>query len=406
MQLPLFEPLAPTDAAWQARVALIDPRAYARTRNALDGRVTGLSPWITHGFVTPGDVLARLAPRFDLTPDDKLVMEFGWREYWHHVWGRVGERILADMRPPVYSGPYASAMPTDVLEARSGVPVIDMAVRTLHATGTLHNHARMWVASYLTHVRKVHWSAGAAWMYGYLLDGDLASNALSWQWVAGTYSHKPYLFNAANVARYAPSAWHSPGTAIDRSYEALDDLARTAPGVGPEAGGRQAEQPPGLLETPPREVLTGLMREVGDGWWVTGAGEAGPPASGVACRLIHPWDLAAAPGAGGTRRVGVLHLPFHARFPWSERRWRFVLTRLAALTDAVWVGDATHFPIRAAHTATATLNPGYGEVLAGLGTCAPAPRFTPDPPRLAPSFSQFWAAVRGSIRLDGAARTP
>jgi deoxyribodipyrimidine photo-lyase len=405
MQLPLFEPLAPTDAAWQARVGCIDPRAYARTRNALDGRVTGLSPWITHGFVTPGDVLARLAPRFDLTPDDKLVMEFGWREYWHHVWRHVGERILADMRPPVHPGPYAAAMPADVLEARSGVPVIDMAVHTLHATGTLHNHARMWVASYLTHVRKVHWSAGAAWMYGHLLDGDLASNALSWQWVAGTFSHKPYLFNAANVARYAPSAWHSPGTAIDRSYEALDALARTAPDVGPEAGLREGTQPPFLLGAPPPALLTGLMREVGGGWWVPGGSEAGPLASGEACRLIHPWDLAA-PGADGARWVGLLHLPFHSRFPWSERRWRFVLTRLAALCDAVWVGDATHFPVQGAHTATATLNPGYREVLGRLGTCAPAPRFTPDPPRLAPSFSQFWAAVRGGLRLDGAARTP
>ncbi|MGC8035725.1 FAD-binding domain-containing protein, partial [Salmonella enterica] len=74
------------------------------------------------------------------------------------------------------------------------------------------NHARMWLASYVVHLRKVHWRAGADWMVGHLLDGDLASNHLSWQWVAGTGSHKPYLFNAENVAKYAPAEWHSPGT--------------------------------------------------------------------------------------------------------------------------------------------------------------------------------------------------
>ena len=40
------------------RIAAIDAEAYARTRNALDGAVTGLSPWITHGIVTPAEVLA------------------------------------------------------------------------------------------------------------------------------------------------------------------------------------------------------------------------------------------------------------------------------------------------------------------------------------------------------------
>jgi len=82
--------------------------------------------------------------------------------------------------------------------------VIDRAVHQLYTTGYLHNHARMWLASYIVHLRKVHWRVGADWMVGYLLDGDLASNHLSWQWVAATFSNKPYLFNAENVARYVP----------------------------------------------------------------------------------------------------------------------------------------------------------------------------------------------------------
>jgi deoxyribodipyrimidine photolyase len=82
----------------------------------------------------------------------------------------------------------ARELPADIREATTGVPVVDMAVRTLYATGMLHNHARMWLASYVVHVRKVHWRCGADWLYGHLLDGDLASNHLGWQWVAGTGS--------------------------------------------------------------------------------------------------------------------------------------------------------------------------------------------------------------------------
>lgn len=66
-------------------------------------------------------------------------------------------------------------------------------------------------------------------------DGDLASNHLSWQWVAGTGSHKPYLFSRER-SQVRPREWR-PGTVVDRSYEALDRMARhadavAAPGTG------------------------------------------------------------------------------------------------------------------------------------------------------------------------------
>ena len=69
--------------------------------------------------------------------------------------------------------------------------------------GYLHNHARMWLAGYVVHWRKVKWQAGARWFLQHLLDGDPASNNLSWQWVASTYSHKPYFYNRENVEKYS-----------------------------------------------------------------------------------------------------------------------------------------------------------------------------------------------------------
>ena len=64
----------------------------------------------------------------------------------------------------------------------------------------------MYLASYIVHWKRICWQAGARWMHHYLVDGDLASNHLSWQWVASTFSNKPYIFNLDNVRKYADSS--------------------------------------------------------------------------------------------------------------------------------------------------------------------------------------------------------
>ena len=88
---------APTLAAAQARIAAVRPAAYARTRNALDGAVSQLSPYITHGFVTLADVLAGVAKRHALDVQHKFVCELGWRAYFRHVWQHRGDGILQSL---------------------------------------------------------------------------------------------------------------------------------------------------------------------------------------------------------------------------------------------------------------------------------------------------------------------
>lgn len=370
----------PSREAALAQLRRVDPRAYGRTRNALDGAVTRLSPWITHGFIDLPEIVDSLRARFRVSTDDKLVFELGWREFFHHVWGHLGEGILSDVRAPLAGVAYAPAMPADILTASTGVPVIDASVRQLYATGWLHNHQRMWLASYVVHLRKVDWRAGAGWMYGHLLDGDLASNHLSWQWCAATFSTKPYLFNAENVARYAPGL-ASPGTAIDAAYPALDELARHGRDVGAEPQRPEGIEPPALLADVPAGASADL---------------ATLSIAGRRVALVHPWCLARPRQVDLV--IGVLHAPFHARFPWSAKRWQFVNEGMRQVADAVWCGDLGDLlealEPAASVQSIATLNPGYCEALDDdLVELAPAPRFLADPDQPCRSFSQFWEQV-------------
>jgi deoxyribodipyrimidine photo-lyase len=381
------------------RLAALHPGEYARTRNALDGAVSGLSPYLAHGVISMRQCVAHLAQRHRLGFDDKLVFEFAWREFFHHVWSREGDAVLRDMRPAdLWPGAYAGTLPADLREGRTGVPAIDAAVRQLYATGYLHNHARMWLASYVVHLRKVHWRAGADWMFGHLLDGDVPSNHLSWQWVAGTFSNKPYLFNAENVARYAPKrgfdAWVSVGTVIDQSYEALEEIARGRADAGPEHGVRAGVVEPALMPEPLDAAACIDLR-------LDTPAVSGRLANLLGTRrtleLVHPWQLSEREEPSELR-LGVIHLPAHAELPWSEQRWRWVLQRMQAVTDGIVIGDLTKLALPAGVVASARAAPmpGYDAALRSVATLRTAPRLMPNPEDVCRSFTAFYQAVKRS----------
>lgn len=385
----MAEACPPTLAAAQARIAAVRPATYARTRNALDGAVSGLSPYLTHGFVTVGEVWAGVAARHRLTVQDKFVFELGWREYFRHVWAHRGDGILRSLHEgPLPEAAYAKTLPDDIRRAQTGLPVIDQAVRTLYATGLLHNHARMWLASYVVHLRKVHWRAGADWLYAHLLDGDLASNHLSWQWVAATGSRKPYLFNADNAVRYAPPSWHSPGTLIDTDYDTLDQLARDASAVHRPGPAGALTDEPSLWSTPPSNLSSAF---------------SAPDAATVADRdvwLVHPWNLGALPRdlPADTLVLGLCLADFHRAWPWSERRWRFVSTRMAEPAPVRWFGEASviGLALAAARSVRSTAEPHLAEWLPTWAQLSPVPSTFAPVPRRCDSFSQWWTrASRG-----------
>lgn len=87
---------------------------------------------------------------------------------------------------------------------RTGVPLVDAGMRELWETGWMQNRVRMVAASFLTKNLGIHWRDGARWFWDTLVDADLASNTLAWQWVAGCGTDAaPYyrIFNPELQAR-------------------------------------------------------------------------------------------------------------------------------------------------------------------------------------------------------------
>ena len=375
----------PTREEALARIGSVKPAEYAGTRNALNGAVTQLSPYITHGIVSLPEVLEGVRSQHTVNSQDKFLFELGWREYYRHVWQHRGNGIFKSLHEGVLTdSAYTNEIPADILQACTGVAAIDMAVKTLYATGYLHNHTRMWLASYMVHLRKVHWRVGADWLYGHLLDGDLASNHLSWQWVAGTGSNKPYLFNAENVARFAPEAWHSAGSPVDRSYEELDQIARQSLPVAASlisSGNLVLE--PALMSSPPTSLNIGTPNS--------------NVANGRDVWLVHPWSLGDLPAdlPKDSLVIGIFVSEFHRAWPWNEKRWLFVQSRMVELTSECWYGDrlSIELGLQDAKQVGGVSEAHIASWLPFAGQYITSPMLFPNVERRCDSFSKWWQLV-------------
>ncbi|MGY3053392.1 deoxyribodipyrimidine photo-lyase [Pedobacter sp. UYEF25] len=206
----------------EERLKTIDPKNYAGTRNFKDGCVTYLSPYVSRGVLSTKQIYDHVRT-LDLTAyqAEKFVQELAWRDYWQQVWIVKKEEIKQDLKYPQQSiSKYG--IPKAIIEANTGIIAVDEAIKELYASGYMHNHMRMYVASICCNVANVHWLAAAQWLYSLLLDGDLASNHLSWQWVAGTFSSKKYFANQSNINKYFNS--DQQDTFLDIEYSEFADL--------------------------------------------------------------------------------------------------------------------------------------------------------------------------------------
>lgn len=152
-----------------------------------------------------------------------------WRRYRSEV-----RDLLAGDLPDGY---------VDALAGRSGIDAMDAWVRELVETGYLHNHTRMWFASIWVFTLGLPWQLGADFFYRHLLDGDAASNTLSWRWVAGLQTRgKTYLATTENIARYTDGRFAPTGLATEARALDEEPFPSAVPIASDDVEGRTGER--------------------------------------------------------------------------------------------------------------------------------------------------------------------
>lgn len=195
-----------TREAALAQLAEFVPRAalYARDRNHVapgHPAVSRLSPAIRHRLITEDEAAAAVLAVHSPGRVEKFVQEVYWRRYWKS-WLSLRPEVWRDYIAALRALPDSSVV-RRIEAGESGNAVIDHFARELVATGYLHNHARMWFAAWWVHEARLPWQAGADYFFRHLLDGDPASNTLSWRWVAGLQTPgKTYLARRSNLEKH------------------------------------------------------------------------------------------------------------------------------------------------------------------------------------------------------------
>ena len=230
---------------------------YARLRNLDPGpdapaHVSRLSPYVRHRLVLESELVGAAMARHGYGAVEKFVQEVFWRSYWKGwlelrpaVWTAYRDAIA--LRERAFEGGETGRRLARALQGRTGIDCFDAWVGELLETGHLHNHARMWFASIWTHTLELPWELGADFLLRHLLDGDPASNTLSWRWVAGVQTAgKAYLARADNIAKYTGGRFSPRG---------LSDQARI-PASPPPPSPRPIAPLPGLPPGPAALLLT------------------------------------------------------------------------------------------------------------------------------------------------------
>ena len=180
---------------------------YSETRNRLDLDATSkLSPHLQWGEISPNRVWrtveAAVAANPDLAEDGRVFCsELLWREFSHHLLHHAPNMPEHNWKPAFDGFPWGDAG-DPLLEAwrrgQTGYPLVDAAMRELWVTGFMHNRARMIAASFLIKHLLGHWRVGEDWFWDTLVDASLATNAASWQWVAGSGADASPFFRIFN----------------------------------------------------------------------------------------------------------------------------------------------------------------------------------------------------------------
>ncbi len=217
---------------------------YPDTRNlpGIEG-VSRLSPYLHWGEISIRQVWHAVELHGG-SDTDTFLKELAWRDFANHLLWQFPKLPEEPFHAEFADFPWrddATALKA-WRKGLTGYPFVDAGMRQLWTTGWMHNRVRMVVASFLIKHLLIPWQAGEEWFWDCLLDADLASNAMNWQWVAGSGADAaPYfrIFNpvlqgekfdkdGAYVRRWVPEIAGLPDKFLHRPWEAPADIMARA----------------------------------------------------------------------------------------------------------------------------------------------------------------------------------
>jgi deoxyribodipyrimidine photo-lyase len=206
---------------------------YDEGRNRPDLPETSrISPHLHFGEVGPRQCLVAVRNALVDRPRagagaEAFLREIGWREFAHHLLHHFPRTATEPLDERFARFPWTPnpAWLEAWQQGRTGFPIVDAGMRELWATGWMHNRVRMIAASLLTKNLRQPWLDGARWFWDTLVDADLASNTLGWQWTAGCGADAAPYFRVFNPILQA--ARHDPDGSYVRRW--LPDATRDYP---------------------------------------------------------------------------------------------------------------------------------------------------------------------------------
>jgi len=259
------------EAKAQARLdhftnTIIADYTTSRDRPDQDG-TSGLSENLALGEISPHHCWAagQTALAMGKAGAETFLKELVWREFAYHLMHHTPHLLRSNWKPEWDAFPWntdeTTAEATVWRQARTGVRFVDASLREMYVTGRMHNRGRMIVASYLTKHLLCHWKIGLRWFEDCLVDWDPASNAMGWQWSAGSGPDATPYFrvfnpvtqldkfdpNRAYVDRWIAEGKANPHADALRYFEAVPhawglsaDMAYPQPIVAPDLGRKRA----------------------------------------------------------------------------------------------------------------------------------------------------------------------